>query len=75
MELTIVNADSRYSAVKLIEPTTLGYIHVAAEVTPCRLPFLPYGREKPARLRELKELARHLVTRGLKKPSIGYRKE
>lgn len=43
MELKIVNADPRYSAVKLIEPTTLGYIHITAEVQPRRLPFLPIG--------------------------------
>jgi hypothetical protein len=60
MELTIVNADPRYAAVKLIEPTTLGYIHVAAEVAPRRLPFLPNGREKSALLRKLKELMRQL---------------
>jgi len=60
MELTIVNADSKYTAVKLIEPTTLGYIHMAAEVAPRRLPFLPNGRGKSALLRKLKELARQL---------------
>jgi hypothetical protein len=60
MELTIVNTDPKYTAVKLIEPTTLGYIHIAAEVAPRRLPFLPNGREKSALLRKLKELARQL---------------
>jgi hypothetical protein len=33
MELHIFNPDSRYSAIKLIEPTPLGYIHVAAYVS------------------------------------------
>ena len=60
MELKIVNADHKYTAVKLIEPTTLGYIHIAAEVAPRRLPFLPNRREKSARLRTLKELAHRL---------------
>jgi hypothetical protein len=60
MELKIVNADPRYSKVKLIEPTTLGYIHVAAEVAPRRLPFLPNGREKSELLSRLKELAHQL---------------
>jgi len=31
MELKIVNADPKYAVVKLIKPTTPGYIHVAAE--------------------------------------------
>jgi len=60
MELTIVNADPKYAAVKLIEPTTLGYIHIAAEVAPRRLPFLPNRREKSALLKKLKELAHRL---------------
>jgi hypothetical protein len=60
MDLTIVNADPRYAAVKLIEPTTLGYIHIAAEVAPRRLPFLPHRHEKSALLRKLKELAHGL---------------
>jgi hypothetical protein len=60
MELKIVNADPKYSKVKLIEPTTLGYIHIAAEVRPRRLPFLPNGREKSELITRLKELARQL---------------
>ena len=60
MELMIVNTDPKYAAVKLIEPTTLGYIHVAAEVAPRRLPFLPNGREKSKLLTRLRELAHRL---------------
>jgi hypothetical protein len=60
MELKIVHADPKYSAVKLIEPTTLGYIHIAAEVGPRRMPFLPNGREKSALITGLKELAHRL---------------
>jgi hypothetical protein len=60
MNLQIVNADPRYSTAKLIEPTTLGYIHVAAEVDPRSMPFLPNRREKSKLLRRLKELAHQL---------------
>ena len=60
MELKIVNADPKYSAVKLIEPTTLGYIHVATEVRPRSLPFLPNGREKSELITRLKEFAHRL---------------
>jgi hypothetical protein len=60
MNLQIVNADPRYSTAKLIEPTTLGYIHVAAEVDPRSMPFLPNRREKSKLLSRLKELAHQL---------------
>jgi hypothetical protein len=63
MELKIVNPDPAYATVKLVEPATRGYIHVAAEVRPRRLPFLqrlPAGREKGALLGRLTELARQL---------------
>src|SRR5919198_1767485 len=63
MELKIVNPDPAYAAVKLVEPAARGYIHVAAEVRPRRLPFLqrlPAGREKSALLGRLTELARQL---------------
>lgn len=38
-ELQLVYTDRNYPPVKLIEPTTLGYIHIAAEVQPRSLPF------------------------------------
>lgn len=60
MELQIVHPDPKYAAVKLNEPTTLGYIHIAAEVYPRALPFLPNGREKSELLTRLKQLARPL---------------
>jgi hypothetical protein len=34
MDLQIVNPDPKYSTVTLIPPTTLGYVHLAAEVPP-----------------------------------------
>ncbi|HWE64903.1 MAG TPA: hypothetical protein VHB98_24580 [Chloroflexota bacterium] len=63
MELTIVNPDPRYSPVKLVEPTPFGYLHIAAEVRPRRLPplqRLPAGREKAELIGRLQELARQL---------------
>lgn len=65
MELQIVNSDTKYSKAKLIEPTTLGYIHLAAEVSPLpippqRLPFLSDRREKAELLNRLRMLAEQL---------------
>ena len=65
MELKIVNPDPAYATVKLVEPATRGYIHVAAEVRPRRLLLrslqrLPAGREKSALIGRLTELARQL---------------
>jgi len=63
MALTIVNPDPRYAPVTLIAPATQGYIHLAAEVRPRRLPFLqplPAGRAKGALIGRLTALARQL---------------
>ena len=60
MKLHIVNENPRYPPVKLIEATTLGYIHIAAVVQPRRIPFLPAGREKSRLLERLKQLASQL---------------
>lgn len=62
-ELQLVYTDRHYPPVKLIEPTTLSYIHIAAEVQPRSLPFslfMPQGREKSKLLTELKALAHPL---------------
>jgi hypothetical protein len=59
-KLNIVNPDPRYGRVALIEPTTLGYIHVAAEVQPRPAPFVPNSREKTALLARLRAIARQL---------------
>src|SRR5262245_22606959 len=56
-EPVIVNPTNKYARASLIEPTTLGYLLVAAEVQPRRAPFLPGGREKTALLAQLQELA------------------
>jgi hypothetical protein len=63
VELNIVNADPKYSKATLVEPTKLGYIHVAAEVRPRPLPLgalMPAGREKWELLGTLKQIAREL---------------
>ena len=62
-ELQLVYTDRHYPPVKLIEPTTLSYIHIAAEVQPRSLPFslfMPQRREKSELLIELKALAQSL---------------
>lgn len=65
MEPRIVNPDAKYPKARLIEPTTFGYVHLAAEVSPLpippqRLPFLPDKREKTALLDELKTLGHRI---------------
>jgi len=59
-ELHIVNPDPRYTRAALIEPTTLGYIHVAAEVQPRTTPFVPNSREKAKLLAQLLAVAQQL---------------
>jgi hypothetical protein len=61
MELEIVNGNPTYPPVKLIEPTTLGYIHMAAVVQPRRVPFMLIGHEKAQLLARLKHLAYRLA--------------
>lgn len=56
----IVHPDPKYSRVRLIEPTTFGYLLVAAEVQPRRAPFLPNGRAKNQLLARLREIALQL---------------
>jgi len=60
MELHIVNENSKYPPVKLIEPTTLGYIHLAAVAQPRQAPFMPIRREKGQLIARLKYLAQQL---------------
>jgi len=60
MQLQIVNADPTYANVRLVEPTALGYIHIAAEVHPRAVPILPNRRAKSKLLAELKALAHRL---------------
>lgn len=60
MALQITNPDARYAPVTLVEPATLGYLHIAAEVQPRRAPFVPNSREKNALLTQLKALGHQL---------------
>lgn len=57
-----VIADSTYSKAQFIEPTSLGYIHIGAEVQPPRLPvtLLPTRGKKATLLKGLKQCARQL---------------
>ena len=60
MELRIINDIPKYPPVKLIEPTTLGYIRLAAVVRPHRVRFVLMGREKAQLGARLKHLAHQL---------------
>src|SRR5688572_19700533 len=60
MELRLVNPDPRYSQVTLIEPTTLGYLYVAATVRPSPIPLVLPSAERSRLLKRLKELAREI---------------
>jgi hypothetical protein len=62
MELRIVNPDPKYSTVSLIEPTTLGYLHIAAEVRPPSRPgpVIFHSRDKSELIGGLKVLGRQL---------------
>ncbi len=60
MNLRIVNENPTYPPVELVEPTTLGYIHLAVVVQPRQASFMPIGREKAQLLATLKHLAQQL---------------
>jgi hypothetical protein len=59
-DLQIINPDPRYGRVALVEPTTLGYLLIAAEVQPRPAPFVPTSREKAALLAQLQALAQQI---------------
>lgn len=59
-ELHLVNPDPKYARATLIEPTTLGYIHIAAEVQPPSAPFMPTSRAKSKLLAQLKTIGQQL---------------
>ena len=62
MEPQIVHPSPRYAPAALLEPSTSGYLHFAAEVNPPQRPgpLLYRGREKRELLARLGELARRL---------------
>jgi hypothetical protein len=77
MELPIATSNSAYAPIGLIEPTTCGHIHLAAEVQPRAVPILPNRRDKSALLTRLKMDARQIepldtVTRVSIFDSVGY---
>lgn len=59
-EMRIVNPNPRYPRATLVEPATLGYIFLAAEVHPRPAPFVPNGREKSRLLARLTSIAHQL---------------
>jgi hypothetical protein len=59
-EPRIVNPDPKYQRAALIEPSTLGYLLITAEVQPRSAPFAPNSREKAALLTRLGEIAREI---------------
>jgi hypothetical protein len=75
MALRIVNPQSNYPPVKLIEPPSLGYLHVAAVVDPPRgrIPFPGKSPQKAALLSRLTSLARELEKLGTVQKATVYR--
>ncbi len=60
MELHLVNADAKYPKAHLIEPTTFGYIYLAARVRPGHSPLVLPSAERTRLLARVKHLAREL---------------
>jgi hypothetical protein len=62
MVLQIINADPKYSPVNLVEPATLGYTHLAAEVSPPSRPgpIIFKDQEKRELVTRLKEVTPQL---------------
>jgi hypothetical protein len=60
MEFQLIQNDYHYVPAKLIEPTMSGYLHIAAEVQPSSIPFLPASAEKSKLLMKLKTQALQL---------------
>jgi hypothetical protein len=58
VDFTLINQQPKYQPVKLIEPSPLGYIHVAAAVEPPagRIPWPGSSPDKQALLARLKNL-------------------
>jgi hypothetical protein len=63
VEPRIVSPDPKYGKAKLIEPTTLGYLYVAAAFRPGRLPYVLPNGERSNLLKDLKDLARGVEQR------------
>jgi hypothetical protein len=59
--LHLVHPDPKYGRAPLVEPTTLGYILIGAQVQPRPAPFVPNSRDKTALLTRLQSVARQLA--------------
>jgi hypothetical protein len=71
MELHIVNPDPRYEKAQTIEPTTRGYVYIAAAVRPGRFPLVLPSKERQALIDEVKQLADQLEhTEGVVKATV-----
>jgi hypothetical protein len=57
VSIRIVGESGAYGPASFVEPTTLGYLHIAARVNPSRAPFLPNGRPKTSLLHRLGPLS------------------
>jgi len=60
MELQIVNPDPKYERARLVEPTTLGYLYVAASIRPSPFPTLLPSRRRSELIVRVKERARQV---------------
>lgn len=60
MEFRLVQQDESFAPIKLIEPSRSGYMHIAAEVQPSAVPFLPPSADRTKFLAKLTTLARQL---------------
>ncbi len=60
--LTVVNDDARFPRVRLAEPVSSGFVHIAAEVDG-KPPFLPNSRRKRLLLARCKEWCRQLESK------------
>jgi hypothetical protein len=59
-KLRILNADAKYSKVKLIEPTSLGYIYIAAAVQPSPIPLVLPSAKRARLLARLHEMVKEI---------------
>ena len=71
MKLNIVNPDPRYEKAHTIEPTTRGYLYIAAAVRPGRFPLVLPSKERQALIDEVKHLSADLeTTEGVVKATV-----
>lgn len=59
-ELRIINPDPKYAKAKLVEPTPLGYVYIAATVQPGPIPLVLPSVKRARLLARIKDLAQRL---------------